>query len=167
MAGPRCGLSPDRFSGIVMTPRKTTSTVLIAVFLVGAAVVGCGEKEPAVPTILETREQPYVTDVPVPKGFKLDRRQSDHSYKEGRRKIKHYYVGSSDPQSVRNFYYANMPSGQWRLSDESLSAGVYTLRFRKYEETCEVRIEKVPAGMFSPSTQVLVTVKTPHLERPD
>lgn len=150
-----------------MTRQTTATRILYAAVCAVAMLVGCGDKEPAVPTVLEARDQPYVVDVPVPKGFKLDRRQSDHSYKEGRRKVKHYYLGSKDPQSVRNFYYANMPSGQWRLVDETLTAGVYTLKFRKFEEMCEVRIEKVPAGMFAPSTQVLVTIRTPHLERPD
>lgn len=124
---------------------------------------GC-KKETGAPTILESRAQTFVADVPVPKGFNLDREKSDHSYTEGRRKIKHFYMGGKDLQSVRNFYYDKMPSGQWRLVDETLAAGVYTLKYKKFEEACEVRIEKIPAKLFKPSTQIVVTVKTPHLE---
>lgn len=137
------------------------SLVLIASAFAGA---GCSKKS-AGPTVIEARPQPYVADVPVPKGFNLDRTKSDHSYQEGKRKIRHYYLGNEDPQVVRNFYYQNMPTGEWKLIDETLHAGVYTLKYRKFEEAAEVRIEKIPAGMFKPGTQVVVSVKTPHLEK--
>lgn len=138
--------------------------ILALIVLVGAFPgTGCGKKATG-PTVVEARPQSYVSDVPVPKGFNLDGKKSDHSYQEGKRKIKHYYLGSEDPQVVRNFYYQNMPTGEWKLVDENLHAGVYTLKYRKFEEAAEVRIEKIPAGMFKPGTQVVVTVKTPHLE---
>lgn len=139
------------------------SSLWLGILLLAAFVSGC-KKETGAPTILESRAQPFVADVPVPKGFNLDRQKSDHTYTEGRRKIKHYYMGSEDLQAVRNFYYQKMPSGQWRLVDETLSAGVYTLKYKKFEEACEVRIEKIPARLFKPSTQIVVTVRTPHLE---
>lgn len=114
--------------------------------------------------MLDATRERYATDIPVPDGFRLDRQASDHSYQEGRRKIRHIYRGSDDPQAVRNFYYQSMPTDQWRLVDETLRSSVYTLRYKKYEEACEVRIEKVPAGLFKPGTQVVVTVRTPHLD---
>lgn len=125
---------------------------------------GC-KKGPPGPTVVEARAQPYVSDIPVPEKFVLDRGKSDHSYTEGKRRVKHYYMGSEDPQVIRNFYYQNMPTGEWKLVDETLHAGVFTLKYRKFEEVAEVRIEKIPAGAFSPSTQVVVTVRTPHLEK--
>ena len=139
------------------------STLALVVLSLAAALPGC-KKETGAPTILESRAQPFVADVPVPKGFNLDRERSDHTYTEGRRKIKHFYMGSDDLQAVRNFYYQKMLPGNWKLVDETLAAGVYTLKYKKFEEACEVRIEKIPARLFKPSTQIVVTVKTPHLE---
>jgi hypothetical protein len=132
--------------------------------LLTMALTGC-PKEPTTPTILLANAQPYVQDVPVPRDFKLDREKSDHSYTEGRRTIKHFYLGSAEPLAARNFYVQNMPGAGWQVVDEKLQNGVYTLTYRKAEERCEIRIEKIPAGMFSPSTSVRATVRSPDLER--
>lgn len=139
------------------------STLIVFVLSLVAALPGC-KKDTGAPTILESRAQPFVADVPVPKGFNLDRERSDHTYTEGRRKIKHYYMGSEDLQAVRNFYYQKMQPGDWKLVDETLASGVYTLKYKKFEEACEVRIEKIPAKLFKPGTQIVVTIRTPHLE---
>jgi hypothetical protein len=138
----------------------TIGLIVVTVF----ALTGC-PKEPTTPTILPAKAQPYVQDVPVPSDFKLDREKSDHSYTEGRRTIKHFYLGTAEPLAVRNFYVRNMPGADWQIVDEKLQNGVYTLTYRKAEERCEIRIEKIPAGMFSPSTSVRATVRSPDLER--
>ncbi len=110
------------------------------------------------------RDQPFVMDVPVPDKFKLDREKSDHSYREGRRKVKHFYLGNEEPLPVRNFYVQHMPGQGWKLVNEVLKNGVYTLTFRKAEERCEIRIEKIPAGLFSPSTRIRAMIGAPGLE---
>lgn len=137
---------------------------MVLVVLSAAIAVGCS-KEPAAPTILQAKAQPYVQDVPVPAKFKLDREKSDHSYTEGRRTVKHFYLGSAEPLAVRNFYVQNLPLAGWQIVDEKLQNGVYSITYRKAEERCEIRIEKIPAGWFSPSTRIRATVRSPDLER--
>jgi len=136
----------------------------LIVLFIAAVLSGCG-KEPTTPTILQAKAQPYVQDVPVPSSFKLDRETSDHSYKEGRRTVKHFYLGSAEPLVVRNFYVQNMPGTGWQIVDEKLQNGVYAINYRKAEERCEIRIEKIPAGWFSPSTRIRATVRSPDLEQ--
>ncbi len=137
---------------------------LLIGLLAAMAASGC-TKEPTTPTVLQAKAQPFVQDVPVPSKFKLDRDKSDHSYTEGRRSVKHFYLGSAEPLAVRNFYVQNMPGADWQIVDEKLQNGVYTITYRKAEERCEIRIEKIPAGWFSPSTRVRATVRSPDLER--
>jgi hypothetical protein len=141
--------------------RLAASLLLISTCLLAA---GCPSKEPTTPTILEQRAQPFVQDVPVPKGFDLEPRKSDHRIVAGRRGVNHFYVGSASPLEVRNFYIHYMPMSQWQLLDEKLYAAVYLLKYKKNDEKCDVRIERVPSGAFGKPTQIQVTVKSIYAE---
>jgi hypothetical protein len=126
---------------------------------------GC-PKEPTTPTILDQRAQPYVQDIPVPKGFELDDRGSDHKYVAGRRSVNHVYRGSESALAVRNFYVHYMALAQWQLVNETLHAGVFALNFKKNDEKCEIRIEKVPSSMHGKPTQVRAVVRSIYAETP-
>lgn len=139
-------------------------TTTIVAPLVALFIVGCA-KEPATPTILKAKPQSYVQDVPVPAKFNLDETKSDSASQAGRRNVKHFYLGNSPILAVRNFYVHHMPDAGWQIIDEKLQNGVYTLNYRKAEERCEIRVEKIPAGWFKPSTSIRATVRSPHLER--
>lgn len=127
-------------------------------------LTGCPSKEPSTPTILEQRGQPFVQDVPVPRGFELDPRKSEHRIIAGRRSVNHMYRGSDAPMTVRNFYMQYMPMSQWQLQDEKLYAAVYVLKFKKNDEKCEIRIERVPSGMFGKPTQIQAIIKSIYAE---
>lgn len=131
------------------------------------ATGGCPSKESTTPTVMDARAQPYVVDIPVPKAFELDGRRSDHKIVAGRRSVNHYYCGSTDILPVRSFYAYYMPLSQWQLVDEKLYAGTYVLNFRKNEEKCEIRIERVPAGMFGKPTQIRAVIKSLYAETPN
>ncbi len=112
------------------------------------------------PTMLETRAQPYVADLPVPKGFSLKERDSEHYASETRRDIRHVYVGRADPIAVKNFYVRHMPAAEWEYLDETLQNGVHLLNYRKGEEHCEIRIERTPAALFGEVTKIQATLET-------
>jgi len=131
---------------------------LVAVGMGALLVGGCAEPSRE-PTILQARAQPFVVDVPLPKGFDLDRRKSTHNFSAGKRKIKHYYVGHASPLAVSNFYRQKMPEYQWELLDRQLQNGVDVLKYRKGQERCEVRIEETPGALFGSKTQVSVIVQ--------
>jgi hypothetical protein len=130
-------------------------------FLLGL-LTGCPKDNPN-PTILESRRQPYVADIPVPRKFTLNERRSSNNYTEGRRSVKHLYEGSSSSLEVRNFYVHYMPTSGWQQFEDVLQDNVYRLRFRKAEERCEIRVERSPTA-FGHTTQIWATV---HSEAPD
>jgi len=136
-------------------------------FLIGGLLLSGCQKESSSPTILAQRPQPYVQDVPVPKGFEQDLRRSVHRVVAGRRSITHYYQGREGQRAVRDFYAHYMPRAEWQTVDEKLQAGVYLLNFKKNDETCEVRIENNPGTLLSGgSTLVRVTIRSMYDESP-
>lgn len=134
-----------------------------AIVLFGGSVLlvqtGCPSKDAAKPTILESRAQPYVVDVPVPRDFKLNERESTHNMVAGRRNVKHLYEGKSVTLLVRNYYAQNMPTYGWEATDEKLMRNIYVLRYRKGEEKCEIRIEP-KYSTFGQSTQVWASIRS-------
>jgi len=135
--------------------------------MVLAGVGACGDSGKSVaPTIPEARPQPYVRDIPVPNKFERDEQKSVYEATAGRRMVKDYYVGKLDCLSVRNFYFHNMPLNDWELSDERLIGAVYQLNYRKGDQRCEVRVERMPGrGAFQGErTQVCVTIPDGRVE---
>ena len=137
---------------------RTGSTAAILFLTVLLVPLGCGEKRVEGPTILERRDQPYVSDVPVPKDFEIDLRKSTYENKPGSRYIKHIYIGKASRIAINNFYKELMPEEEWSFIDEKLQNGVYTLNYDKGKEACEVRIDHVPGGLFGPKTRITVEV---------
>ena len=136
---------------------------------------GCNRDGPG-QTMLEARPQPYVQDIPVPRGFNRDEGRSRYSTTAGRRAVTDYYMGKEPMLLVRNFYSHNMPQHGWQAVGEALNDrdqqpnnGVYELNYKKGDQHCEVRIERMPkGGLFGGEvTQVRVTVPETTLERPD
>lgn len=121
------------------------------------ALAGC-QQHSNDPTILDSRAQPYVADIPVPRNFSLDERRSTHDRSPGKREIRHLYLGKDSLLAVKNFYQARMPERGWELQSEELRNGVYFLNYQNADEKCDVRIETVPKGRSS-QTQVSVEIK--------
>ena len=139
----------------------------IVAWLGVAAVIGGCAKEGATPAILEANAHPYVHDVPLPAGFKLDERQSEDRVAEGHRAVKHVYQGRGSLQAVKGFYQHNMPLVSWVPVKHSLNKGVYLLEYQKGNERCEIRIERMPSGFLGTVTQVRATIQANDTWRPD
>ena len=123
------------------------------------ALAACGEKPDTQPTIPEPRGQFYWEDIPVPKGFERDDRQSTEHRGVGKRWLKHFYTGKASLQLVTNFYRGRMPEYGWEAGEQKLHNGVQHLHYRKNGEKCEIRIEEIPGGFWgSTKTQVYVVV---------
>ncbi len=130
-----------------------------------AMVCGCAG-EPSGPTILMVSEHPYVSDLPLPKDFKLVERQSTDRVMPCFRSVKHVYHGRSSLQAAKNFYQHHMPQANGRLDEQTLNKGVYSLRFTKAQERCEVRIERMPSGLFGAVTQIRASIQSDNTGTP-
>jgi hypothetical protein len=137
----------------------------VAVFALGGLLIGGCNKEPAVPTILPASINPYISDLPVPDKFKLAERQSEDQVKPGRRTIRHLYEGEASLQAAENFYQHYMPQANWELLERRLNKGVYSLKYRKGMELCEIRIEQTPKGLGT-ITQIRATIQSVMSEAP-
>jgi len=110
------------------------------------AFAGCEDAQ------LAQRTNSYVADVPVPKGFERNVRESTYSSTPKARRILDVYEGGADPIKVRNFYKTYMPAQKWEFDDESLSGSIYTLNFTKGDEHCTIIIgKKNEGGLFNPT----------------
>jgi hypothetical protein len=128
---------------------------MLAVTMTGLACrKGTGE-----PTLLQARKQFYVADLPVPARFVLDEQKSNYVYTAGRRRVKNLYEGRDSLLAVRNFYVHNMALAGWELTDDTLASNVYTLKYRKAEERCDIRIEQTPRG-FRKVTQIWANIRS-------
>lgn len=132
---------------------------LLSVVVIGVLGVGACDKESRTPTILQSRPQSYVPDIPVPTGFERDERTSNYTSTAGHREVRDVYRGKEQPLAVRNFYVHYMSTGGWELLDDKLQNAVYLLNYRKDMERCEIRIERIPSGSFGQVTQIRVIVR--------
>ena len=140
---------------------RRSAALVLAVLL----IEGCAQ-EPAAPTIAEASDHPYVDDLPLPVGFKLVPRQSEDRVSAGFRTVRHMYQGKDSLQAVKNFYQHHMPQSNWEPVEHSLNKGVYSLKYRKGRESCEVRIERMPSGIFGAVTQIRATIQSSGAEAP-
>lgn len=138
-----------------MSPRLV---LMITSVLAGTLLSGCA-KEPVTPTILQASNAPFVQDLPVPVGFKLMERMSEDRSVPGKRSVKHVYQGKERPMAVNNFYRHYMPQANWELLEQRLDKGVYSLKYRKGPELCDLRIERMPSEPGSP-TQVRAAIQS-------
>ncbi len=133
-------------------------------FLSACMFAGGCKQSSATPTLLESKAQPYVADIPVPAEFERHERTSSYTFTPGSRSVKDFYRGDASLQAVYNFYKHHMPLNGWELQDESFNNVVHLITYRKGNEVCEIRIERIPLGAFRGSvTQVraLVTRDAP------
>lgn len=120
------------------------------------AVAGCGDPNPGAPTRLNIRSNLWVSDVPVPEGFRLNEGKSHAQVTARSRQIDHLYEGDEALTAVRNFYIEQMPQSDWKSDTEELNDGVYQLHFAKAKEKCQVQISR-GGGLFNP-TQIRVQI---------
>ena len=138
---------------------RVNSTVLVTAWSCAILGGGCTKGDTG-PTMLAQRAQPYVEDIPVPKGFELQLKKSAARRYPGGREIDHIYEGREDP--IRSFYEHYMPDSGWKLIDETLRKGdgVQLMTYRKGSEQCEIRIERAPAAIIGRVTQVRASIRS-------
>ena len=123
---------------------------LAAAVLAGIWLAGCnsgtidtgqeGSREVSAPSTLMARANPFVTDVPVPVGFKLDEGKSRSTQAGGVRLVDHRYTGRVDKWDVGRFYKRQMPLAQRALNSDRMIQGTIFLTFSKGNEACDVLI---------------------------
>jgi hypothetical protein len=137
---------------------KTGLGVLVGAVGVMGCLSGCqegfwgGEPKPLTP-----REQLGISEVPIPTGFEMDEAGSEDRSTGGWRYIRHTYKGQPDPQLVRAFYHEQMPHAKWRLIDDQMRQGQYTMHFENDLESCEVSISRVKK-QWSTKTELQIEV---------
>lgn len=109
------------------------------------------------PGRITPRPVPYISDVPVPVGFKLVDKMTDDYVSGGMRVVRHEYEGRADRAALRNFYQEQMPTYRWaRISDQNIK-GEITLRFEKGNESCTVIIRPT-TGDWLDQSSIRVTI---------
>ncbi|HUU84441.1 MAG TPA: hypothetical protein VM243_13150 [Phycisphaerae bacterium] len=92
--------------------------------------------------------RPYEPDIPIPAGFRLmDIASEDRSTGVSRLYLRHLYTGKADKYAVRNFYREQMPLVRWTLVSAGTVRGVYSLRFEKGNESCDIEIRDAEQGL--------------------
>jgi hypothetical protein len=91
---------------------------------------------------------PYFVDLPMPAGFKLLDKETTDYMTGGLRYAKQVYKGSADPVLVREFFQEQMPLSRWKWVDTENEGGVQSLRFRKDEERCDIKVTREGRGLF-------------------
>ncbi len=123
------------------TPRLAFSAAVL--WVLG---MGCGPNG-AEPTLLMARQRAPISDLPVPRGFRILEDESEDVY-TGRRRlyVRHVYAGSGEPFAVRDFYRDRMPQYKWQLVNAVFAAGTHSMVFQKGQESCTVAISRSKTG---------------------
>ncbi len=109
------------------------------------------------PGRLTPKPVPYISDVPVPNGFRLVEKATDDYISGGVRVVRHDYEGRADRAALRTFYQEQMPSFRWtRISDQNIK-GEITMRFEKGTESCTVVVRPTSSDWLDQTT-VRVTI---------
>lgn len=103
---------------------------------------GCGSQS-AEPSRLTPKQRPPISDLPVPRGFRILEDESEDAY-TGRRRlyVRHVYEGPGEPFTVRNFYRERMPQYKWELVNSVHVSGTHSMVFEKGPESCTVTISR-------------------------
>ena len=114
-------------------------------------------RTPAPPRQLMALERPWIPDLPVPMGFKIDESRSRHFSGGAARYVDHLYKGGADKFDVARFYLQQMPIQRWVLVTEMFVQGDVSMDFKKESESCRVVVSD--GGLWH-STYVKVTLWT-------
>ena len=146
-------------------------TRLCIVGLTGLVWAGCSQphRPPPSPTRLSPDPLPHFTDIPVPSGFQLVDERSMDLVSGPIRLVRHLYEGKADLLAVRDFYCEQMPVRGWREVNRQFEEGLFTLRFEKENEGCEVKFRRrggLSLNLTRPSEISLVVMPRNLTEAP-
>ncbi|MCD6406190.1 MAG: hypothetical protein J7M19_10220 [Planctomycetes bacterium] len=135
------------------------NAVLWGFGLVLLAAFGCSHFRSAKPDgKLSVAENLAIADLPVPRGFKVDRARSFFKVnaEAGMRVISVTYKGRGKALAVLEFFRDNMPLSGWTLKEQSCTFGPYVLDFESETEAMQVRIVQ---GRFSTEFSISLNPK--------
>lgn len=145
-----------------MTQNMTLSALML---LGGLMTAGCQSpgsgNDTAASLRLAPSPVPFFSDIPMPAGFKQVHERSMDLVSGKIRLVRHVYTGRGGLVAVRDFYCEQMPLGRWREVNRQFEEGLFTLRFEKENEGCEVRF-RAQSG-FTPQTEINVVVMPRNL----
>ena len=128
---------------------NTLTRLAFSVAVLWVLGLGCGPQA-AEPVRLMAKQRSLISDLPVPKGFRILEDESEDAY-TGRRRlyVRHVYAGSGEPFAVRNFYRDRMPQYKWQLVNTVHVSGTHSMVFQKGQESCTVAISRSKSGWKS------------------
>lgn len=91
------------------------------------------------PVDLVANANPPIADLPVPQGFKLDKKRS-RDFAKGKRYIDHVYTGKAGKIAIERFYKQQMPICRWELVSKTIVREKVKLVFKQKEERCAIVI---------------------------
>lgn len=127
---------------------------LMAGLMAAGMASGCRSTDPKP---LPVHRQVFVTDVPMPKGFKLDDDRSTDMTSGRNRSVWHEYKGRANLISIRNFFRDQMPLSRWTLLSDQNAKGDYTLIFEKDGETCIIFFKSTRGGFDKAMIRVTIS----------
>ena len=101
---------------------------------------GAAYREVNVPLELVAESPPYVPDLPVPVGFKLDESRSRNFTSGHSRWVDHLYKGNDEKFALARFCKRHMPISRWVLMTDRFTQGSILLDFEKDAERCQIII---------------------------
>lgn len=136
--------------------RRSIRWIVIAA--AGMAASGCNrpDSESVVPVRLTPTPIPYFGDIPVPAGYSRSDERSMDLVSGPVRLVRHLYQGKATPLALRDFYSEQMPVGGWREVSRQFEEGLFTMRFEKETESCEVKFRR--RGGFGARTEITLIV---------
>jgi len=132
--------------------------------IMGLAAAGCSEPKRAAegPIRLSPSPAPYFGDIPIPSGFTRVNERSMDLVSGNVRLVRHVFVGKAALLAVRDFYCEQMPVGRWREVNRQFEEGLFTLRFEKDTEGCEVKFHRRDR-IFGGQTEISMVVMPRNL----
>lgn len=135
----------------------TERMIGITAAIVLSTLVGCGgtgrtiatgsaPEEVQAPTELVAKNQPPISDLPVPLKMSLDQDKSRSWSAPGVRVVMHEYTGRADKWAVGRFYKRQMPLKDWKLVADRMLRGKVILDFEKGAERCVIEISDARFG---------------------
>jgi hypothetical protein len=123
---------------------KKPAALVGLVGMVGLAATGCSKPNRAVegPIRLSPTPAPYFSDIPIPSGFTRVNERSMDLVSGKIRLVRHVFTGKADLLALRDFYCEQMPVGRWREVNRQFEEGLFTLRFEKDNEGCEIKFHR-------------------------
>ena len=144
-----------------------TKAICCVTMLAGCVLAGCSTtgNTSTGPIRLSPSPVPYFRDIPMPTGFRQVHERSMDLISGRIRLVRHVYQGRADLLAVRDFYCEQMPLGRWREVNRQFEEGLFTLRFEKEKEGCEVKL-RVKGGLTSQTEISIVVMPRNQTEAP-